>query len=287
MIKKIRTVLISKVFQESKNIKTISFNVNSLLKKYSSEYYTPTPGEFLMVWVPGVDEIPISLSNYDESGDWSITIKKVGECTKALFNLQEGDKIGIRGPYGNGFKIPVDCEEKSLIFIFCGCIVIAPLIPLIFKLNKLEKKFIVIEGVKSENEIIFRDYLEEFLIENESLYISTNDGSYGYKGFATNLFNLILEEETKEGNRINHVFSCGPEKMMYELFLICEKKNIPFQTSLERVMRCGFGICGSCVLDPSGIRVCIEGPVFDSKILRTCTDFGKYNRDFSGKKYKI
>lgn len=287
MFKKIKIVKISKVEQESKNIKTLTFNIGSLLTKYSSEYHKPIPGEFIMVWVPGVDEVPMSLSENNEKGNWTITIKKVGECTEALFNLQKGDKIGIRGPFGTGFSFPVKFNSNNLSIIVGGGIGMAPLIPLISELTKLKKKIIVIEGVKSEEEIIFKKYLENYLIENETFYISTDDGSYGYKGFATDLFNSIIETEIEKGNNINQVYSCGPEQMMYKLFHICEKLNIAFQGSLERMMRCGFGMCGLCVLDPSGIRVCREGPVFDSKILRTCTDFGKYNRDFSGKKNTI
>jgi dihydroorotate dehydrogenase electron transfer subunit len=287
MFKKIRILQISKVKQESKDVKTLTFNINSILKNHSINSYKPTPGEFLMIWVPGVDEIPMALSNYTKNGDWSITVKKVGECTEALFNLQKGDKIGIRGPFGKGFKIPSDVEKNCLFFIVGGGIGMCSLIPLISEMIKLEKKFIVIEGVKTQDEIIFRKYLEDLLIENETYYISTDDGSYGFKGFVTDLFNSILEKEISKRNKNIYVFCCGPEKMMYELFKKCEKMNISLQASLERMMRCGFGMCGLCVLDPSGIRICREGPVLDSKILRTCSDFGKYTRDFSGKKYKI
>lgn len=287
MFKKIRIVQISNVEQESKDVKTLTFNINSLIDKYSIEYHKPAPGQFIMVWVPGVDEVPMSLSGYSDKGDWDITIKKVGECTEALFNLQKGDVIGIRGPFGIGFKIPIVFENNGLFIIVGGGIGMAPLKPLIYELTELKINLIVIDGAKSKEEVIFKDYLEKYLSENETFFISTDDGSYGYKGFTTDLFNTIVEKETKKRNKISHVFSCGPEKMMHELFRICEKLNISFQGSLERMMRCGFGMCGLCVLDPLGVRVCWEGPVFDSKILRTCTDFGKYTRDFSGKKNTI
>lgn len=287
MIKKPRMVQISEIVQESKDVKTFTFNINSILSNYSIQYQDPTPGEFLMVWVPGIDEIPMSLSGFNNNKDWSITVKKVGECTEMLFNLEKSDLVGIRGPFGNGFQIPEFNSNNQLNIVVGGGIGMAPLIPLISELIKLKIKIIVIEGVKSKEEIIFKKYLKNYLIENETFYISTDDGSYGYKGFATDLFNSIIEKEIEKGNKINQVYSCGPEQMMYKLFHICEKFNISFQGSLERMMRCGFGMCGLCVLDPSGIRVCREGPVLDSKILRTCTDFGKYNRDFSGKKNTI
>ena len=74
--------------------------------------------------------------------------------------------------------------------------------------------------------------------------------------------------------------------MMKKVFDICEKNGIEVQASLERMMRCGFGLCGLCVLDPLGIKVCQNGPIFTSDILRKTDDFGNYIRDFSGEKIK-
>ncbi|GAH97968.1 unnamed protein product, partial [marine sediment metagenome] len=137
--------------------------------------------------------------------------------------------VGIRGPFGNGFQIPEFNSNNQLNIVVGGGIGMAPLIPLISELIKLKIKIIVIEGVKSKEEIIFKKYLDNYLIENENFYISTDDGSYGYKGFVTDLFNSIIETEMEKGNKINQVYSCGPEQMMYELFHICEKFNIAFQ----------------------------------------------------------
>jgi len=286
MIKKPRMARISKVEKESDEVKTLTFNIRSLLEDFSINYITPIPGQFLMVWVPGVDEIPMSLSHYAHDKNWSITVKKIGECTESLFNLREGDLIGIRGPFGNGFDI-ANNPDNGLNIIVGGGIGMSPLIPLVSQLINVKKTVIVIEGVKCNEDIIFKKFLEKNLTENETFFLSTDDGSCGYKGFATDLFNSIVDAEVKKGNEISQVYSCGPEIMLYELFRICEDLKIPFQASLERMMRCGFGMCGLCVLDPSGLRVCKEGPVFDSKILRTCDDFGKYCRDLSGKKFSI
>ena len=74
---------------------------------------------------------------------------------------------------------------------------------------------------------------------------------------------------------------------MYEVFQICEKYNIELQASLERIMRCGCGLCGLCVLDPLGLLVCKDGPIFSSNDLRNMEDFGKNKRDFSGKKISL
>lgn len=287
MINKPRTVRISEIIQESNEVKTINFNIKSILEDRLIEYQEPTPGQFLMVWVPGVDEIPMSLSGFNENGNWSITVKNIGECTDALFNLKKGALIGIRGPFGQGFQIPQSSSSEQLNIVIGGGIGMAPLIPLITSLLKSNIETIVIEGVKCDEELIYKDYLNTKLVENKSFFLSTDDGSCGYKGFATELFSSIVEKNRKNGKKISQVFSCGPEIMLFELLRVCKKENIPYQASLERIMRCGFGMCGLCVLDPVGLRVCKEGPVFDSQTLSSCTDFGKFSRDFSGKKFPI
>jgi len=83
------------------------------------------------------------------------------------------------------------------------------------------------------------------------------------------------------------VYACGPEIMIYKVFQICENYNIELKASLERIMRCGCGLCGLCSIDPLGLLVCKDGPVFSSKDLRRMEDFGKYRRDFTGKKIPI
>jgi len=83
------------------------------------------------------------------------------------------------------------------------------------------------------------------------------------------------------------VYSCGPELMLYEIFKICKESNIEFYASLERIMRCGCGLCGLCALDPLGLLVCKDGPIFKLETLEKIQDFGKYQRDFTGKKISL
>ena len=75
--------------------------------------------------------------------------------------------------------------------------------------------------------------------------------------------------------------------MKYKIFQICQEYDIEFYASLERIMRCGCGLCGLCALDPLGLLVCKDGPIFDKDSLKQIEDFGKYKRDFTGKKVKI
>lgn len=245
---------------EAEDIKTILF-----------DYPEKTnPGQFFMIWIPGVDEIPMSVSYIDKKTK-GITFRNVGKATKALFNLKKGDRIGIRGPYGNGFKI----EGKHILFVGGGTgnAMLAPAIE-----EALEKKIKVtaIIGFKTKNGIFFEDRLKNKKIR---LRVSTDDGSQGYKGFASDLAGDLIKKQN-----FTSVLTCGPEIMMKKLLDVCE--NIPFQASLERFMKCAIGLCGQCCIG-EGIRVCKEGPVFEGTVLKNIKEFGVYKRDAAGCKVKL
>jgi dihydroorotate dehydrogenase electron transfer subunit len=277
------TVRIKKIINECEGIKTFIFNIqdNDSIKTYKR----PKPGQFVMIWVPGIDEIPMSISECDDKGNWGVSVRNVGECTKAMHELKINDFIGVRGPLGNYFKIPK--EESKKIVIIGGGIGIAPLKFLSLELIKLNRKFVVIHGAKNENELIPIDGLMNFDINQSNLIYCTDDGSYGLEGFASDNFEKFVNNLSKKEQSTLIVFTCGPELMLYKIFKICEKYNIELQVSLERMMRCGCGLCGLCTIDPLGLLVCKDGPIFSSEILKKVEDFGRYKRDITGKKVMI
>lgn len=273
----IETVKIKAIKEECEGVKTLKFDrVNSSV---------PKPGQFVMIWIPGVDEIPMSISSYKEIGEWAITVKNVGECTNSIHALKVGDYIGVRGPLGNSFQIPQ--EKNKNIFLIGGGIGMVPLRFLASELVKLGYKFTLILGVKEEPELLFVNEFLEIQKEDLELHFCTDDGSFGKKAVATDLFENLIRKSHLEDLRNSVVFTCGPEKMMYKILQICEEKKVEMYASLERIMRCGCGLCGLCVLDPLGLLVCNDGPIFSSKSLVEIDDFGKYKRDFAGKKYSI
>jgi dihydroorotate dehydrogenase electron transfer subunit len=272
-------VRIKKVVNECTNIKTFSFNIP---KDNKYMYKEPKPGQFIMVWVPGIDEVPMSISGCDDMGDWNFTVKNVGECTNALFNLNINDFIGIRGPYGTSFSLPSKKIEKA--FLVGGGTGIAPLNFLARILIDEKIKIVLIEGAKVIDELIFYNDLNN---QSSETFYCTDDGSYGEKALASETFEEVINKESIEKHKNVVVYTCGPEKMMYKVFKICELKKIQVQASLERMMRCGCGICGLCSVDPIGLLVCKDGPVFDSKTLREMDDFGKYKRDMTGRKIPL
>ena len=273
----IETVKIKKIINECDGVKSLIFDRNNT--------NIPKPGQFVMIWVPGVDEIPMSISSYKNNGEWAITVKNLGECTDSILNLKVGDFIGVRGPLGNFFKIPQEINKN--IFLIGGGIGTAPLRFLATELIKMGRKFKIILGAKEETEIIFVNEFLEYQKKEVDLLFCTDDGSFGEKGVTTDLFEKIIGNLNAEDLKNTIVFTCGPEVMMHKIFQICEEKKIELYASLERIMRCGCGLCGLCVLDPVGLLVCTDGPVFSSKSLAEITDFGHYKRNFAGKKNPI
>jgi len=239
-----RIVEIERIKPENPQVKTIFFRdeLCSLAE----------PGQFIMVWIPGVDEIPLSLSYTSQNGLSSITVARVGEATSTLTSLEAGDLIGVRGPFGSGFKI----VGRSALIIGGGT-GMAPLMMLIDKLVEKSIEVTVIEGAENVNKLIFIDRLKD-LSESKGVNVlfATEDGSYGSKGLATE-----LAEELLRRRRFDIIYACGPERMIRRAYELAKLYSIDFQASLERYMRCAVGICGSCVI--GRYRVCRDGPVFD------------------------
>ncbi len=224
------------------------------------------PGQFVMVWVLGVDEVPMSVSGVKRDR-MRITVAKVGDATAALHNLKEGDSIGIRGPCGNSF----DLSGENILMVAGGCGV-APLAFAAETATSAGKDVTVILGAKKARDLMFRS---EFEALGAELAICTDDGSAGTKGFATDMLPRVLAKK-----EFDSCLTCGPEVMMAK---VAKKVGIPVQVSLERYMKCGLGLCGQCCVDPSGVRVCVDGPVFPADQLRG-GEFGKYARDAAGVK---
>ena len=258
-----RTTQLLSVKTESPTVKTFTFRDKQCAKA--------KPGQFLMLWVPGVDEIPLSILDADQSGTVSVAVKKVGEATKKLHKLKAGEIVGLRGPFGNSFTL-----KKGKMLMIGGGTGLAPLLFLAKKLVALKAKIVLVIGGKTEEELLFTETFEK-ICGKENLKLTTEDGSCGVKGLATKPLERILGEE-----KFNMIYTCGPEKMMRKVFDLAEKHGIAIEASLERLMRCAIGLCGSCVI--GRYRVCRDGPVFTAKQLREVkAEFGVSRRDSTGK----
>ena len=268
----LRTVRIVSVGDETSTIKSFTFH-DRLAAKAS-------PGQFVMIWIPGVDEVPMSLSTIDsKEGAVAITAEKVGEATSKLHRMKVGDIIGIRGPFGNGYTL----TKARNVMIAGGGTGIASLAPLTEKIAK-QKGFRItfLLGAKTCGELLFLERMKTVLATmNHRIVVTTEDGSYGIKGLITEPAEQLLAKE-----KFDMIYACGPEKMMCKMFVLTERFHVPFQASLERLMRCAIGLCGTCVIGK--FRVCRDGPVFSGKQLREVrNEFGQFKRGFDSRKIAI
>jgi len=259
------SVQISKIIDETPQTKTLQFPIKKQIDFH--------PGQFVMVWVPGVDEIPMSVSFWNPP-EMGITVRSIGEATEALISMKKGDWVGIRGPFGTPFS-----TDSKRALVVGGGTGIAALRPLVYVLLEKGTEVTLVNAAKTHSELIFLREFEEQKKSKFSLEIVTDDGSRGFKGLATEIVATLLDEPKKDT-----MYTCGPEAMMAGLYAIARARKIRFQASLERFMKCGCGICGTCALDPTGQLVCKDGPVFTGEQLAELTDFGKYHRDAVGMK---
>lgn len=218
------------------------------------------PGQFAMLWLPGFDEKPMSVSYFGKEAGF--TVEARGRTTKKMFSLKEGDRLGVRGPYGKPFTLKDDA------ILVGGGVGMPPMAVL----AEHVKNPIILQGARSKDRLMFQDRLKDM----DARY-ATDDGSFGHKGFVTDL----LEEQLKK-KRPSIVYTCGPELMMKKVVGICKDNDVPCEVSLERYMRCGYGICGSCVCGE--MIVCRDGPVFSIEQLEKMDDFGKKALLVSGRK---
>ena len=231
------------------------------------------PGQFSMVWVPGIDEIPMSLTVDPETSLPMIVVKRVGEATNALHRLRPGDLVGVRGPFGTCFRI----EGRSQLLIAAGGTGIVPMLQIALKAKQEGYSCDIVLGAKGADEILFLKSLRK---AGCAVYPITEDGSLEEKGLV-----LDIVKKRLEGN-YDLILCCGPELMIKSIFELALEKEVDFQTSLERMMKCGVGICGSCEL--CGFRVCREGPVFNKQDLKLMGEaIGQLKRSASGRQIKI
>jgi dihydroorotate dehydrogenase electron transfer subunit len=201
------------------------------------------PGQFVMAWLPGLDEKPFSLSGIDPV---SITVARVGPFTSALHRLVAGDDLWLRGPYGQGFAL---CDGAML--LICGGCGAAPLFYLARVARQADCEVSVVLGVRTAAELFF---VERYAALGCAVHVATDDGSAGTRGTALDLAEQVLAE-----GAYDTVYACGPEAMLAAVHLFSTQHRLPCQLSYEAYMRCGIGVCGSCARE--GCLICRDGPV--------------------------
>jgi len=253
---------IEKIVDETPTVRTLTFSDDVLP--------SVLPGQFAMVWIPGINELPMSVMITQQDGKAAFTVRKHGPASTGLYNLKVGEKIGVRGPYGNSFDL-----KNGRLLLVGGGTGLVPLMRLLTYVKQSDDVTVLI-GAKSKDEVFFEDLANNLLQNNtHKVIVCTDDGSYGQKGFVTDTAEKLISESNFDG-----IYTCGPEIMMYKTVKSAFSKGLFVQASLERMMKCGVGICGSCCMGED--LVCRDGTVFDGQHLMQNKEFGHFYRNKAG-----
>ncbi|ABK77188.1 2-polyprenylphenol hydroxylase [Cenarchaeum symbiosum A] len=227
------------------------------------------PGQFAMVWVPGAGELPMSVMAAEEPGMAAFTVRRRGAASTGLYDTAKGGLIGVRGPYGRAFE-----ATQGRALLVGGGTGMSPLMRLLSRLGSASHVDVLI-GAQTEKEVFFEGLAGRLAGDvPHRIVVTTEDGSYGRQGRVTDELEGMLDEKP------DAVYTCGPEPMMHAVVRAADSRGIPVQASVERVMKCGVGICGSCCMGED--LVCTDGAVFDGKHLIANSEFGSVFRDKSG-----
>jgi len=229
------------------------------------------PGQFSMLWVFGVGELPISISGDPAQSDQLVyTVRSVGQATHALVSRKSGDMVGVRGPYGTSW--PVEQARGRDVIIVAGGIGLAPLRPVILTIlhnRKDYQRVVLLYGSRSPRDLLYRKELAAWGKVKETQVLVTVDYGglswHGHVGVVTTLFKYA---RFRPANSLAMI--CGPEIMMRFVARELETRGLPrrdIYLSMERNMKCGVGLCGHCQYGPTFI--CRDGPVFPYEPVRT------------------
>ncbi len=217
------------------------------------------PGQFVMAWLPGIDEKPFSLVRADPV---TLTIARVGPFTEDVFSLSVGGRLWLRGPLGQPFTLgtqpvlsssrdPEGPAEGSRILLVAGGYGVAPLHFLAERARSAGLEVTAIIGARTASGVVFARRTAAL---GARVIITTDDGSLGQQGLASEAAERLLAH-----NGCQAIYACGPESMLEAVETLARDHGLPAQLSYERYMRCGFGVCGSC--SHKGWLVCRDGPV--------------------------
>ena len=213
-------------------------------------------GQFVIITLGESGErIPLTIADYDrKAGTITLVFQEIGKTTHQLGMLKAGDFIsGVLGPQGN----PTEIEDYGTTVVVGGGIGIAPVYPLARALKTKKNKVISIIGYRAKEYVFWEDKMRSV---SDELLIATNDGSYGLKGFVTDVLKDVMARE-----KIDRIFAIGPAVMMKAVAELTRASAIPTIVSLNSIMVCGMGMCGACRVDVGEKTrfTCMDGPDFD------------------------
>lgn len=258
---------ITEIAQETSDTKSFKLRLQDPQVQQS---FTFRPGQFAEVSVFGVGEAPFCFASSPTRNDGLlITVRDVGSVTHALHSLQEGDVVGVRGPFGNHFPFE-ESQGKDILFVGGG-IGLPPLHSLIWNMldqRDLFGKITILYGARTPSDLVYKDVLKEWEAREDIEFLVTVDnaepGWEGNVGVVTTLF-----EKTELRPETSVAYVCGPPIMIK--FVISDLLKMDFAeesiiSTLERMMKCGIGKCNHCLIGHK--YVCLDGPVFSYREMK-------------------
>ncbi len=226
--------------------------------------YSFEPGQFNMLYLPGVGEVPISIvSDPEDDHLYDHTIRAVGRVTRALMRLKKGDRIGVRGPFGRGWPM-AEAKGKDVLIATggLGCAPVVSVINYILRRRAEFGRLTILQGVKHADELIWRERYEAWAkLPDTRVLLTADKGAQGWP-FRSGLITACLDEVELQPDR-TLAMMCGPPGMMAAVASDLQKRGMSadrLYLSMERNMQCGIGKCGHCQI--GGRFCCRDGPVF-------------------------
>ena len=256
-----RTAILTQVTPETPGVATYHFR---FARPDDAAGYDARPGQFNMLYLPGIGETPISVSGRDAAnGTWLHTIRTAGNATRAIERMRPGETLGLRGPFGTAWPLE---ESRGLdVLLVAGGIGLAPLRPAIRALLQRQGEFgqtTVIHGARSPEGLLFANEYADWNRAGLRVETTVDRGSFGWTG-NIGVATLAIDRLHPFDAERTTVWMCGPEVMLrYAVKSALARGVAPdrIYVSLERNMQCAVGLCGHCQLGPA--FVCKDGPVF-------------------------
>lgn len=237
------------------DVRQENYRTRTLVLDRSLEAY---PGQFVMLWLPRFDEKPYSLVS---ANPVSVMVTRVGPFSDLVANLRPGDRIWVRGPFGNGFRPHSHHKHVALVGGGYG---VAPLSWLAESLADKSVEVTTILGARTAADLLFAGRFTRLHAEETHFrtILTTEDGTTlpgdpARKGRVTDALAPLLD-----AGALDAIFACGPDGMLAAIESLARRHRVPAQLSWEAYMRCAIGICGAC--EHKGMLLCLDGPVLSA-----------------------
>jgi NAD(P)H-flavin reductase len=261
------TATIEEIRDEIRDVKTFYMSLDN---KELDKNFRIKSGQFIMCTIFGAGEFAVSLPPSPENDRFHLTVRKVGLVTNALHELKAGDKVGIRGPFGNGFPFE-EIKGKNIIYV-AGGIGLIPLRSSIVHVLQHKKEFgrvLVLHGARTPDDLMYKENLKEWQsFPGFETYITVDVGAPGWTGEVGFVHTLFDKANLPVENTV--AFVCGPPVMFNTVIGELIKRGLRDDciiSTLERHMKCGVGKCQHCAIGRT--LVCTDGPVYTYRQIKT------------------